>query len=159
MPQKKVSKMRQKIQEAYEESEYANLKQSQTRASSFSVGTSGGGIIEVSMRGDFSNLWYLLHPVEAVEIIEQLAAAAGLQVALRSKQDFSSWRSWDTTIPGAAHWIGAAPWQLNDADRNYLTEMKEKNIKAIEQSKEEIKSLEGSKKEIKSSSKEKNESE
>jgi hypothetical protein len=159
MPQKKVSKMRQKIQEAYEEGEYANLKQTQTRASSFSVGTTTGGIIEVSMRGDFSNLWYLLHPVEAVEMIEQLAAAAGLQVALRPKQDFTSWRSWDTTIPGTAHWIGAAPWQLSDDDRNYLTEMKEKNIKAIEQSKEEIKSLEGSKKEIKSSSKEKNESE
>ena len=140
MPQKKVSKMRQKIQETYEESEYANIKQNQTRARSFTIGTAGGGIIEVSMRGDFSNLWYLLHPVEAVEMIEQLAAAAGLQVALRSKQDFSSWRSWDTTIPGSAHWIGSAPWQLSDDDRNYLTEMKEKNIKVIEQSKEKIKS-------------------
>jgi hypothetical protein len=159
MPQKKVSKMRQKIQETYEENEYASLKQNQTRARSFAVGTTSGGIIEVSMRGDFSNLWYLLHPVEAVEMIEQLAAAAGLQVALRPKQDFTSWRSWDTTIPGISHWVGAAPWQLSDDDRNYLTEMKEKNIKAIEQSKEEIKSLEGSKKEIESSSEEKNESE
>jgi hypothetical protein len=141
MPQKKVSKMRQKIQETYEENEYANLKQNQTRSRSLTIGTTTGGIIEVSMRGDFSNLWYLLHPVEAVEVIEQLAAAAGLQVALRPKQDFTSWRSWDTAIPGSAHWIGAAPWQLSDDDRNYLTEIKEKNLKAIEQSKEEIKSL------------------
>jgi hypothetical protein len=87
----------------------------------------------------------LLHPVEAAEMIEQLAAAAGLQVALRPKQDFTTWRSWDTTVPGCAHWIGAAPWQMTDEQREYLTGIKEKNIKAIEGTKKEVKALEESK--------------
>lgn len=137
MAPKKISKMRQKIHDLYEENEYASLKQNQTRARSLAVGTTTGGIIEVSMRGDFSNLWYLLHPVEAVEIIEQLAAAAGLQVALRPKQDFSTWRSWDLETPGCAHWLGAAAWQMGDEQREYLMAIKEKNMKAIQESKEE----------------------
>lgn len=147
MPQKKISKTRQKIHELYEENEYRELKHNQNRARSFSVGTTTGGIIEVSMRADSATLWYLLHPVEAVEMIEQLAAAAGLQVALRPKQDFSTWRSWDTTTPGCAHWIGAAPWQMSDEQREYLTAVKEQNIKAIEESKEEVKAIEESKNE------------
>lgn len=147
MSQKKLSKTRQKIHDIYEQNEYTELKQNQGRARSFSVGTATGGIVEVSMRGDFGNVWYLLHPVEAAEIIEQLAAAAGLQVALRPKQDFTTWRSWDTSIPGCAHLIGAAPWQLGDEQREYLTAMKEKNIKAIAESKNETKVLEESKNE------------
>lgn len=135
MAPKKISKTRQKIHDVYEENEYASLKQNQTRARSLTVGTTTGGIIEVGMRGDLANLWYLLHPVEAVEIIEQLAAAAGLQVAMRPKQDFTSWRSWDTAIPGSAHWLGAAPWQLPDEEREYLGEIRAKNVKAIEESK------------------------
>lgn len=135
MAPKKISRTRQKIHDVYEENEYAALKQNQTRARSLTVGTTTGGIIEVGMRGDLSHLWYLLHPVEAVEIIEQLAAAAGLQVAMRPKQDFTSWRSWDTTIPGSAHWLGAAPWQLPDEEREYLGQVRAKNVQAIEESK------------------------
>lgn len=146
MAPKKITETRQKIHEVYEENEYASLKQNQTRARSLTVGTTTGGLIEVNMRGDFTNLWYVLHPVEAVEIIEQLAAAAGLQVAMRPKQDFTSWRSWDTTIPGTAHWLGAAPWQLNDEQREYLGEVKAKNIQAIEESKK-VEALQESKNE------------
>jgi hypothetical protein len=137
MAPKKLSKTRQKIHELYEENELANLQQSQTRARSFTVGTTTGGIIEVGMRGDFSNLWYLLQPVEAVEIINQLAAAAGLEVAMRPRQDFATWRGWDTSLPPSVHWIGTAPWQLSDEQRAELEAVKAKNIKAIEQSKED----------------------
>ena len=146
MAPKKISKTRQKIHDVYEENEYASLRQNQTRARSLTIGTTTGGIIEVGMRGDLSNLWYLLHPVEAVEIIEQLAAAAGLQVAMRPKQDFTSWRSWDTTIPGSAHWLGAAPWQLPDEEREYLGKVRAKNIQAIEESKK-VEALQESKNE------------
>jgi len=146
MAPKKISKTRQKIHDVYEENEYAALKQNQSRARSLAVGTTTGGIIEVSMRSDFSTLWYSLHPVEAVEIIEQLAAAAGLQVAMRPKQDFTSWRSWDTTIPGCAHWLGAAPWQLSDEQREYLGEVRAKNVQAIEESKK-VEALEEAKNE------------
>lgn len=139
MAPKKVSKTRQKIQELYEENELASLQQNQTRARSFSIGSATGGIVEVSMRGDFSNLWYLLQPVEAVEIINQLAAAAGIEVAMRPRQDFASWRSWDTSLPPSVHWMGSAPWQLNDEARQELEAVKAKNIKAIEESQDESK--------------------
>ena len=138
MAQKKISKTRKQIHAEYENNELAGLKQNQTRARSLSVGTCTGGLIEVNMRGDFSNLWYILHPVEAVEVMEQLAAACGLQIAMRPKQDFSTWRSWDTTIPSESHWLGAAPWQLNDEQREKLTEIREKNITAIEDSKDKL---------------------
>lgn len=136
MAQKKISRTRQKIHDLYEENEFANLKQSQTRARSFSIGTTCGGIIEVSMRGDFANLWYLLQPTEAVEIIGQLAAAAGLDIAIRPKRDFSSWRSWDTSLPSSVQWMGAAPWQLSEEQRIELEAAKSKNIKTIEASNE-----------------------
>lgn len=137
MTQRKVSKTRQKIQNLYEENELASLEQNQSRARSFSVGTTTGGVIEVSMRGDFSNLWYLLQPVEAVEIINQLAAASGIEVAMRPRQDFASWRSWDTSLPASVHWVGTAPWQINEEEREKLEAAKAKNLKAIEESKNE----------------------
>lgn len=139
MAQRKVSKTRQKIQNLYEENELASIQQSQTRARSFTIGSACGGIIEVSMRGDFSNLWYLLQPVEAVEVINQLAAAAGIEVAMRPRQDFASWRSWDTSLPASVHWMGSAPWQLSDEAREQLEEVKAKNLKAIKESENESK--------------------
>ena len=137
MAQRKVSKTRQKIQEVYEQNELAGLQQNQTRARSFSVGATTGGIIEVSMRGDYSNLWYSLQPVEAIEIINQIAAAAGVEVAMRPRQDFASWRSWDTSLPPSVHWMGTAPWQISEEEREKLESVKAKNIKAIEESKNE----------------------
>lgn len=138
MASKKVSSTRKKINELYEENELANLKQTQTRARSFTIGTTTGGIIEVALRGDFANLWYLLQPVEAVEVINQLAAAAGLEIAMRPRQDFATWRGWDTSLPPSVHWMGAAPWQLTDEQRAELEAVKAKNIKAIEQSEKDV---------------------
>lgn len=111
----KESKIRKEINQFYEENELANLKSNKNRARSFSVGTAFGGIIEVSMRGDYHNLWCLLQPVEAVEFIEQLAAAAGLQVAIRPRQDFASWRGWNIDTD-KKYWVGAAHWQLGEDD-------------------------------------------
>ncbi len=111
----KESKIRKKINEIYEENELANLEANKYRARSFTVGTAFGGIIEVSMRGDYNHLWCLLQPVEAVEFIEQLAAAAGLQVATRPKQDFSTWRGWNVDTENR-YWVGSAHWQLGSDD-------------------------------------------
>ena len=132
MAQKKLSKTRQQIHSLYEENELASLKQNQTRARSLSVGTANGGIVELNMRGDFSNLWFQMQPTEAIEIIGQLAAAVGIDIAMRPKQDFSSWRSWDTSLPASIQWMGAAPWQLTEEQRVELEAAKAKNIKAIE---------------------------
>ena len=132
MVQRKVTKARKQIHDLYEQNELANLKANQTRARSLTIGTATGGIIEVGMRGDFSSLWYLLQPTEAVEIIGQLAAAAGIEIAMRPRQDFASWRSWDTSMPPSVAWMGAAPWQLSDEARAELEAAKAKNIKSIE---------------------------
>ena len=132
MAPKKTSKTRQKIHQLYEENELANLESNRNRARSFSVGTTTCGILEISMRGDYSHLWYILQPVEAVEIINQLAAATGLEVAMRPRQDFATWRGWDTDTPNGAFWVGAAAWQLKEEDRLKIEETKMKNIKSIE---------------------------
>jgi hypothetical protein len=132
MQKKKLSKTRQEINAQYEENELADLKQRQTRARSLSVGTAGGGVIELNMRGDFANLWYQMQPTEAIEMIGQLAAASGIEIAMRPRQDFATWRSWDPTLPASVAWMGTAPWQLSEEDKNLLAEVKIKNIKAIE---------------------------
>lgn len=131
MAQRKISKTRQKIQEMHERLELEGLIENQSRARSLTIGTATGGIIEVGMRGDNNRLWYLLQPTEAVEIINQLSAAAGLEIAIRPRNDFASWRSWDTSLPPSVHWMGAAPWQLTDEARIELEAAKSKNIKAI----------------------------
>lgn len=140
MPQRKTSKLRQEIKDLYEQNELASVKQSQCRGRSLTVGGAGGGIIELSIRADLTTLWYQVSPTEAVEIIGQLAAAAGVEIAMRPRQDFAAWRSWDTTLPGSVAWMGAAPWQLSDEDRALLGEAKAKNIKSIESSKDDEKS-------------------
>lgn len=137
MAAKKVSSTRKKIHQLYEENELANLESNKTRARSFSVGTTTGGIIEISLRGDYGHLWYLLQPVEAVEMIHQLAAAAGLEIAMRPRQDFATWRGWDTETPSGTFWVGAAPWQLTEEERLKIEAAKMKNIKAIESTKDE----------------------
>lgn len=109
---KTSSDIREQINRIYEENELAGLLQNKNRSRSLTVGTAFGGTIEISMRGDYSSLYALMQPVEVVELIEQLAASAGIQVALRPKQDFSSWRGWDANVDDR-YWIGSAPWNLN----------------------------------------------
>jgi hypothetical protein len=133
MPQKKerLSKVRQQIKDEYERNELAAILSGQTRARSITIGQASGGVIEIGMRGDHAQLWYLVNPVEAVEIIEQLAAAAGLEIAKRPKQDFTSWRSWDLEQPEYTHWKGAAPWQIDEKNRKQLSKFEERKFGAL----------------------------
>ena len=123
MAKKEETEIRKKIKEMYEENEYASLGQNRNRARSVTVGTAFGGAIEVNMRGDFHSLWCILSPVEAVEMLEQLAAAAGVQVATKPKDDFSAWRGWDVDNVNHIHWKGAAPWQVSPENRNAPKEL------------------------------------
>jgi len=120
---KRPSKIRQKINELHEELEYNSLSQNKDRARSCTVGNCTGGLIEISMRGDAASLWYILHPVEAIEFMEQLASACGVEILKRPKQDFTSWRSWDLDQPNSAHWKGSAPWQISDKDKKQLAKV------------------------------------
>ena len=111
---KKESEIRKKINEMAEENEYYNLQQNKNRARSITCGTAFGGTIEVNMRGDHHSMWCSMTPVEALEFAEQMAAACGVQVALRPKDDFSAWRGWDIENTEYSHFKGAAPWQVGN---------------------------------------------
>ena len=110
MAKKEPTELRKKIHQMHEENEYNSLLQNRNRARSITVGTCFGGIVEVSMRGDFGSMHTPLHPVEAVEFLEQLAAACGLEIAMRPKQNFSTWRAWDEEDAG--YWKGSADYQV-----------------------------------------------
>jgi len=142
----KPSKIRQQINEIYEQNELAGLKQTQTRGRSLTIGTAGGGVIELCIRGDFSSLWYQLTPTEAVELMGQLAASSGVEIVMRPRQDFASWRSWEAGLPASVQWMGAAPWQLSDEERSVLAEAKAKSTKSIKPSEEDSNKLLESKK-------------
>lgn len=114
---KTSSDIREQINRIYEENELANLLQNKNRARSVAAGTAFGGSIEISMRGDYSSLYAIMQPVEVVEFIEQLAASAGLQVALRPKHDFASWRGWNSDIDDK-YWAGSAPWNQQRLDES-----------------------------------------
>ena len=109
--QQKESKLRQLINDMSEENEYRNLQQNRDRARSVTVGTCGGGSLELHMRGDYHSSWMSLTPVEALELAEQLAAASGVHVAMRPKNDFSAWRGWnaDNVDYDHIHLLGQSP--------------------------------------------------
>lgn len=140
MSKKEETAVRKKINKMYEENEYANLQQNKNRARSITVGTAFGGVVEVHMRGDYHSLWCLLNPVEALEIAEQIASACGVQIAMKPKDDFSSWRGWDVTNTNHIHWKGTAPWQVLPENRHINKELEStEEKKQLPPSKEEIK--------------------
>ena len=117
MPKEKPSEMRQKIHDLCEENEYYSMKQSRNRARSITVGTAFGGVVEVNMRSDAASVYAQMQPTEAIELIEQLAAGVGIEIAMRPKQNFASWRGWEEVIGNNVPmdriaWKGAAAWQL-----------------------------------------------
>jgi hypothetical protein len=82
-----------------------------TRSRSVNVGTAFGGVTEISMRGDAGQaLWCLLQPVEAIELIHQLAANVGCHIAIKPREDFSSWRGWKVTDEEKLHLQGHPPF-------------------------------------------------
>jgi hypothetical protein len=111
---KKESKIREQINQIYEENELANLIANKNRARSITVGTAFGGSVEISMRGDYHDLWVVIQPVEVIELIEQLASGIGLQIAMRPRQDFATWRGWDVDAQDR-YWAGSAGWQIEQA--------------------------------------------
>jgi hypothetical protein len=65
------------------------------RAAAVTVGTAFGGTVELTLRNSGGNYQYaVLQPVEAIEVIHQIAAAVGCHIALKPRNDFSSWREW-----------------------------------------------------------------
>lgn len=99
--------MSKAIKEAHKKQAEANMLGALNRASSITVGTCFGGTTEVMMRAsNGSVLWCPMQPVEVIELIHQLAANVGCHIALRPRQDFSSWRDWkiDETMYAGNGW-------------------------------------------------------
>jgi len=83
--------MQRRDQERYFESLEAN----KNRAQALTVGSSGGGTTEITMRSNSGNfLWNVYQPVEVVEIIHQMAASIGCHIHIQPRNDFASWRQW-----------------------------------------------------------------
>ena len=81
--------------------------EAQSRARSVTVGTCFGGTLEISMRrNDGSNTFAILQPVEAIELIHQLAANVGCHLHLTPRRDFAAWRDWKLTEAELAHYRG-----------------------------------------------------
>lgn len=120
MASKKISKTREKINALMEENELVALLDGRNRARSVTCGPSTGGMVEITMRSDKATMWYHISPVEAIEFMTQLAASCGVEAAFRPRQDFAAWRSWDTSMPVTSNWLGTAPWQLEQQERNSL---------------------------------------
>ena len=71
------------------------LECNESRAQSFSIGVSAGGVTEITMRGERGNfLWNVYPPAQVVELINQLAASIGCHIHVKPREDFASWREW-----------------------------------------------------------------
>lgn len=145
--EQEVSELRQKIQEAYEQNEYDSILSTRNRARSITVGTAFGGVCEVTLRSENNFLYAQIQPTEVVELIEQLAAGIGVEIAMRPKQNFASWRGWEEVIDqrigwDKIAWKGAAIWQIdgNKIEENAQKKLNAgKEIKALPEAKEEKK--------------------
>jgi hypothetical protein len=144
MRSNKPSKLRQKINKLCEENEYLSIKQNRNRARSIAVGTAFGGIPEITLRADIATVYAQMQPTEVIELIEQLAAGVGVEIAMRPKQNFASWRGWEEVVQqrigfDKIAWKGAAAWQL---DANNLEETYQNRTNILEEGKVEVKELE-----------------
>ena len=84
-----------------------SLKAGDTRAQSITIGNAGGGTVEITMRSASGRfLWNTYQPVEAIELINQLAAGVGCHIHLMPRQDFASWRNWKVSPEELAHTRG-----------------------------------------------------
>tara|TARA_A100001201_G_C4063655_1_gene193493 strand:- start:489 stop:989 length:501 start_codon:yes stop_codon:yes gene_type:complete len=149
MAKEKPSKMRKKIHDLCEENEFYSIKQNRNRARSITVGTAFGGVVEVNMRSDAGSVYAQMQPIEAIELIEQIAAGVGVEIAMRPKNNFASWRGWEEVIGQRVPlehiaWKGAAAWQFDAKDpepKQLEAEKETKQLKAEETKKSEEESI------------------
>lgn len=106
--------VQRKLSEIQAKQDIQNFESSLNRARAVTVGTCFGGTTELMMRGnDGSVLWCPMQPVEVIELIHQLAANVGCHIALKPRDDFSSWREWRVSEAEKQHLNGHPPF-VND---------------------------------------------
>jgi len=89
------------------------MDQENHRAQTITIGHTGGGMTEISMRGVLGGyLWNVYQPVEIVELINELAANIGCHIHIQPRNDFASWRQWrEQTDEERLHYNGHPPFQ------------------------------------------------
>lgn len=113
-----ISVLKEKFLEEREkldlQQELDDYKSNLNRARSITVGTSFGGVTEIMMRSEGGrHLWCIMQPSEVIELIHQLAANVGCHIAIKPRDDFSSWRDWRVSSAEKNHLNGFAPF-VND---------------------------------------------
>ena len=94
--------------------EFQNRASNRNRARSITLGTAAGGTTEIMLRGDGGkHMFMILQPVEVIELIHQLSANVGCHLALKPRDDFSSWRDWRISEAEKKHLNGHPPF-VND---------------------------------------------
>jgi hypothetical protein len=110
----KRQEAKKKIQEIQHQQDVENFESNLNRSRSIMVGTAFGGTTEISMRGNGDKFLYcIMQPVEVIELIHQLAANVGCHIALKPRDDFSSWREWRVPESEKKHLNGHTPF-VND---------------------------------------------
>jgi len=83
------------IREKNLEHQLRTLDANKNRAQAVSIGMSGSGTTEITMRGeDGTFLWNIYQPAQVIEFIHQLAASIGCHIHIQPRNDFASWRDW-----------------------------------------------------------------
>jgi len=116
IPSKETKKQ---LNEFMQQQEIANRMGELSRARSVTVGTAFGGTTELTMRSsNGTHVWCILQPVEAIELIHQLAANVGCHIAIKPREDFSSWRGWKTSEAEQLEFTGHPPFssEIPNAD-------------------------------------------
>jgi len=109
MNQKELEKQ---IAEKSREQQLESIKANKTRAQSITIGTAGGGAVEIIMRsGSGKFLWNTYQPVEVMELINQLSAGIGCHIQIVPRQDFGSWRDWKMSPEELEYARGMQPFQ------------------------------------------------
>tara|TARA_Y100000356_G_C11090890_1_gene199148 strand:- start:19 stop:552 length:534 start_codon:yes stop_codon:yes gene_type:complete len=83
------------LHERQRNEQLGSLNANRTRAQSFSIGTTGSGTTEITMRGiQGEYLWDIYQPTQVIELIHQLASNVGCHIHIVPREDFASWRNW-----------------------------------------------------------------
>ena len=112
MPTKHEETLQKLMEENHVESTKRGIEADKYRARTVSVGHSGGGEVEIMMRGTSGDyLFNVYQPVEVIELINQLSAAIGCHIHIKPREDFSCYREWnEITDEQRAHLGEHAPF-------------------------------------------------
>jgi hypothetical protein len=117
--------------ERQQQAQLKALDANKNRAQAVSIGMSGSGTTEITMRGqDGTFLWNCYQPAQVTEFIHQLAASIGCHIHIQPRNDFASWREWrEPSEAERLHLNGFPPFagELKGSEKIGLAPTQEQN--------------------------------